>query len=83
MRKFIIILTAFISLNCYSQSKDTTAKDTVFVLSPADMNLVIGIIRSNSIQVQGKQLSFDELLQIVNYLYGKAQLVPKKSQPKK
>lgn len=87
MKKTIAILFAAITLTASAQKKDSTVKtDTVFVLSVKDMETVTGILRSNTVQLGGKNLTFDDVLQLIQYFNSKVVFIPRKEpkeQPKK
>lgn len=75
----LIALVAF-SFSASAHEVDSTPVkvDTVYVLSQNDMQFIQIVIRQNPIVYDGKQLTFDEVLNILQTLSNKVKFVPKK-----
>lgn len=80
----LIALVTF-SFSASAHVKDSTPVkvDTVYILSKGEMDFVQTVIRQNSISYNGKLLTFDEVLNVLQMLSNKMSLLPRKEPIKK
>lgn len=85
MKRIIALLALTFSLAAFGQKKDTIKPDvdTVYILSKPQMQFVQSVFRQNTIQLNGKVLTFDDVLQVIQSFESKVYYLPKKEQPKK
>lgn len=85
MKKTLAFLAIIISLSASAQKKDTTEvqQDTAYLLTKPVKQVIEAMLRQSSIQYNGKALTFDEVLQVIQELNAHEIHLPKKEQPKK
>jgi hypothetical protein len=85
MKKAITILLILFTLTASAQKKDTVKQevDTVYILNKTQIQIVETLLRQNTLSFNGKQLTFDDVLQLIQSFDSKVYYLPKKEQPKK
>jgi hypothetical protein len=86
MKQTITAILVFASMFAFGQQKDSVQKpqqDTVYLLSKPEMQLVQTLLRTNNVSFNGKVLTFDEVLGLIQQFESRVYYLPKKELPKK
>lgn len=83
MKKQITIFFLLISSVVFGQKKDTVKQDTIYILSKSEAGVLQSILRQNTITWNGKQLTFNEMLELIQMVTRRENYLPSKEQPKK